>query len=107
MLHTVLISNFSIWWGGHSFGPRLMTDIVPFLCYFVAFNFQLGDAVASWKRQAVAAVVAMFAAVSFLIHAQGALRNPPMAWNATPDNIDQNPSRLFDWSDPQFMRWKM
>jgi hypothetical protein len=25
------------WWGGHSFGPRLMTDVVPFLAYFVTF----------------------------------------------------------------------
>ena len=23
------IAQFSVWWGGHSFGPRLLTDVLP------------------------------------------------------------------------------
>src|SRR5712671_2129428 len=44
VLHWVVVSRFPHWWAGHSYGPRLMTDIVPFLAYFVAFNFE-------WLRQ--------------------------------------------------------
>jgi hypothetical protein len=41
ILHWLLISSFWHWWGGWSIGPRLMTDVVPFLCFFIAFNFDL------------------------------------------------------------------
>ena len=27
----LLVSKWSIWWGGHCYGPRLLTDIVPCL----------------------------------------------------------------------------
>jgi hypothetical protein len=46
--------------------------------------------------------IGVLATASLAIHAQGALRGAPMFWNVLPDNIDQNPSRLWDWSDPQF-----
>jgi hypothetical protein len=36
---------------------------------------------------------------SFMIHAQGALRTCPNFWNALPNNIDQNPARLWDWGE--------
>jgi hypothetical protein len=28
----------------------------------------------------------------------------PNLWNAIPNNIDQHPERLWDWTDLQFMR---
>ena len=31
LLHLYAISNFSIWWAGHSYGYRFITDIVPWL----------------------------------------------------------------------------
>lgn len=31
ILHTLLISSWGMWWGGHSYGPRLMTEMVPFI----------------------------------------------------------------------------
>ncbi len=102
--HLIIVGAASLWWAGHSFGPRFTTDIVPFLVYFTAFNFRLPARFAPRMQVPVSACIAVLALVSMLIHAQGALHVETLVWNATPDNIDQNPSRAWDWTDPQFAR---
>lgn len=92
------------WWGGHCFGPRFMTDVVPFLTYFVIFNFYLPAGASRRAARWLAVSVAIFAAIGVTIHAQGALRSAPASWNRIPNNIDLNLSRLWDWKDPQFLR---
>jgi hypothetical protein len=102
----IAISSVPAWWAGHSYGPRYTTDLIPFLAYFTAFNFRaLAGFTPKW-RAALLTGIGVLAAASLVIHAQGALRSTPMSWNYLPDNIDQNPSRLWDWSDPQFLRTK-
>jgi glycosyltransferase involved in cell wall biosynthesis len=102
--HSIIVGAASMWWAGHSFGPRFMTDIVPFLVYFTAFNFRLLDPFRSRTQTAVSAAVAVLALVSLIINAQGALRQETFAWNVIPNDIDQNTSRAWDWRDPQFAR---
>jgi hypothetical protein len=102
----IAISSVPAWWAGHSYGPRYTTDLIPFLAYFTAFNFRaLAGFTPKW-RAALLTGIGVLAAASLVIHAQGALQSTPMSWNYLPDNIDQNPSRLWDWSDPQFLRTK-
>jgi hypothetical protein len=81
-----------------------MTDIVPFLVYFTAFNFRLPETFRSRAQITLSTAVVVFALVSALIHAQGALRPATWSWNVVPDSIDQDPARLWDWADPQFAR---
>jgi hypothetical protein len=81
-----------------------MSDVLPFLAYFVAFTVQWCVAGRSWGRIAATAGIAGLAAVSMFIHAQGALRSPPHLWNAFPTDIDTHPARLWDWNDLQFTR---
>ena len=95
----IAISLIPAWWAGHSFGPRYMTDLLPFLVYFTAFNFNVA---ASW-RPAVMTAMGVLVAISVAIHAQGALGGGPWRWNATPQDVDFNPSRLWDWRDLQFL----
>ena len=52
VMHWLVVSRFPHWWGGHSYGPRFMTDIVPFLAYFVAFNLEALRKVSGRKRWA-------------------------------------------------------
>jgi len=42
--------------------------------------------------------------VSAFIHGRGARKPDGYLWNVTPVNVDQSPSRLWDWRDPQFLR---
>ena len=72
------------WWAGASFGPRYTTDIVPFMAYFTAFNLQLPSSFGYRARAAAWSGTIALAAVSILIHAQGALRMAPNFWNAIP-----------------------
>jgi hypothetical protein len=91
---TYIIVAWPGWWGGHCFGPRLMTDVVPFLVYFVAFNFHMPAEISQWARTCLSASIAIFAIVGVLIHAQGALRYGPWEWNYIPHNIDNRLPRL-------------
>lgn len=104
VIHFIAISRYPHWWGGHSFGPRLMTDVVPFLCYFVAFNLETMGTMSKIKRRALVGCFVLLAVASVFVHGRGAISSQPWTWNYAPDNVDQNPARLWDWNDPQFAR---
>ena len=100
----VIIVRAPIWWGGHSFGPRFTTDLLPFLVFFTSFTFAHFGKPGNRARMTAISGAVVLAIASLLIHAQGAIRPEPLAWNAVPDNIDNDPARAWDWRDPQFMR---
>ena len=101
---TYIVVAWPGWQGGHFFGPRFMTDVVPFLVYFVMFNFHLPAETNQRASMGLSVSIAIFAMVGVLIHAQGALRRGPWEWNYIPNDIDSNPSRIWEWKDPQFLR---
>jgi len=97
----LIVVYFRIWWGGHSYGPRYFSDVTPFLVFFLI------PALMEWRESpqwTAAAAFAILLAVSGFIHSRGALRNDVYLWNVSPVNVDQNPARLWDWRDPQFLR---
>lgn len=98
------IAAAPMWWGGHSIGPRFTLDLVPFLVYFTSFNFAYFNKLGHHARMATVSATVALAVVSASIHARSAIRIGPLAWNASPDNIDNNPLRAWDWRDPQFAR---
>jgi hypothetical protein len=102
-LHWILVSHLKPWWGGYSFGPRIMSDVLPFLTYFLAFALQWCLSAHSPQRTTVAVCIAGLAAVSIFIHAQGAFHFGPYQWNGDPD-IDTHSARLWNWKDLQFLR---
>lgn len=106
--HWVAISTFPHWWGGDSYGPRLFSDMIPFLVV-------LSLPVLAWMGQAwgrgdrrrlapVAATCAVLAAWSVFVNFQGAWLRSSWCWNNEPTEVDADPSRLWDWRDPQFLR---
>ena len=96
------IAMFSVWWGGHSFGPRLVADVLPALVLGLVPIWP-----AAWgSRLGRALLLATFAA-SVAVEAVGAFHFPsPRAveWNTSPRNVDQAHDRLWDWRDPQLLR---
>jgi hypothetical protein len=104
VLMMTVIAGAPAWWAGHSFGPRFTTDLLPFLAFFMAFNFDWLATLGRHTRQIFICVTAVLAVISFLIHWQGATRFETMLWNIVPENIDQHPDRAWDWRDPQFLR---
>jgi hypothetical protein len=102
VLHTFLLSMYSQqWWGGHSYGPRFFTDMMPLAVFLLIPVLQ------KWRetpRLAPAAVFAALLTISVAIHARGATNFAVHEWNSRPVDVDRQPERAWDWSDPQFLR---
>jgi hypothetical protein len=95
-------SCYSVWWGGHTYGPRYMIDVLPLLVPLAA----AGTGLVSVCR-AARAVAAAALAWSVALAATGAFCYPAERWNSDPSEIDRNHARLWDWRDPQFIRcWR-
>ena len=94
------------WWGGHSYGPRFLVDLVPVLAFL---SVPAVEAVlATGLRRPAAAALCLLAAWSIFVHAQGGLIRQSSCWNTVPDDIDQNRSRAWDLRQPQLLagaRW--
>jgi len=103
VLHWIAISSFPHWWGGHSIGPRLFTDVLPYLAYFLIRPIE--DVLSHLaRRRAAAAGLCLLAAASVLIHWRGATDFRVHGWNDGPPNVDVAPARLWAWTDLQFLR---
>jgi hypothetical protein len=97
--------KWHFWWGGASYGPRLMVDAVPFLVLLM---------VPIWPRTGashlVAAPVVALALFSALVQGIGAFKYDGRAWDepSNAPSVDASPDRLLRWSDSQllfYLRW--
>jgi hypothetical protein len=87
VLDLLLYSRWTMWWGGHSFGYRLLTELAPLLTILLAVG---------WPRiagnRAAVCLFALCLLFSFYAHFLGALV-APSGFN---DDIDLQPSRLWN-----------
>jgi hypothetical protein len=104
VLHWLLISSFRHWFGKHSFGPRLFSDMAPFLVYFFIPVLRTIEPRDRRYTQSLAAALLCCGAISFVIHARGATDIATWYWNGLPVDIDAQPERIWDWDDLQFLR---
>ncbi len=91
-------SKFIVWWGGHGYGPRYLTDAMPFVGLLLAFGFlprkALLDDPAGWKGTPIAAIALLVCSIA--VQAIGAFCWP------SPWTLSGNPPyryRLWSWSD--------
>ena len=89
------------WWAGNTFGPRFMTDTIPLLVVVACPALDRLARAGASSRGAI--LVAAALAWGLVVNAQGAVLRSTTCWNAVPVNIDHKPSRVWDWSDPQFL----
>ncbi len=106
LAHWVVISLFPHWWAGDSYGPRLFTDMVPFLVYL---SLPVLEWLASVSLRGIRYAVAMVACVaaallSLFIHGQMAVFASSHCWNNVPTDVDRDTTKLWNWGDPQFLR---
>lgn len=107
----LIVSGFSHWWGGSSFGPRFMTGLVPWfvLLAILGLNAMLAGretqaAAASsggWKAEATLGFALLL--LSVFINTRGATAHATWLWNQNPLEVDEHPERLWDWRQPQFL----
>ena len=91
-------SKFIVWWGGHGYGPRYLTDAMPFVGLLLAFGFlprkAALDEPASWRRTPFAAIALLVCSIA--VQAIGAFCWP------SPWTLSGNPPyryRLWNWRD--------
>jgi len=107
IMNILLISSWSCWHGGFSYGTRLLTDSVPFLGILFIFVVAAFTKMNQGRMKNVLSVLGIaLIAVSILINGIGACMRTAWLWNSKPGNIDLQQERLWDWSDPQFLRFK-
>jgi hypothetical protein len=102
VVHTLGVSGFpDHWWGGHSYGPRFMSDMIPFLLVLAVPAIAV---IAAEQRRAWSGLAGAALAVSVVANAQGAYLRAAVCWNADPADVDLKPSRVWDWGDAQVTR---
>ncbi|HSR68790.1 MAG TPA: hypothetical protein VLU25_12705 [Acidobacteriota bacterium] len=102
----ISISSHAGWWGGHSYGPRLMTDVLPWVALLGILSTRawLDASQPSRLRRLQLAVLLLLWTASAAIHLAGASCRQTQLWNVHPSDVDHHPHRLWDWSDPPFLR---
>ncbi len=111
VIHLIIISGFPHWWGGHSFGPRFMTGVVPWMVLLAILGVQAmlrsrkeqgpKSSIRSWRIQLVCGSLLLL--MSVIINTLGATSHAAWLWNTRPRGIDEHPERLWDWRQPQFL----
>jgi len=94
----VLYAMYSEWWGGRVFGSRFLDDFAPIL--FVALGW--GTSVGMLGSRIARGIFALMAAWSFVLF-QAAAFLYDKSWDTFPVNVNDDPSKLFNWSDPQWL----
>lgn len=94
----LLYGSYSVWWGGHTYGPRYMMDVLPLLVPLAAAGL------AALRGRAATTLGTVALAWSVVAAATGAFFFPHERWNTDPANVDRHHERLWEWSDPQVVR---
>lgn len=98
ILGIILNSFWGVWWGGHSWGDRLLTDIAVsaiILLYFFYINI---------NNHLLKLVFYLFVIYSVFIQAIGVCCYSNSKWDSYPTNVDYNHDRLWDFIDNPILR---
>ncbi|HEV2386570.1 MAG TPA: hypothetical protein VGS20_04870 [Candidatus Acidoferrales bacterium] len=95
----LVYSKLERWWGGWTFGPRYLTDLLPVLAFFLA---PIWPEIRRRRWLRGAFVVAVAAAI--WVQVVGAYYFPSGDWNTTPVSVDEHPERVWDWPDTELAR---
>jgi Dolichyl-phosphate-mannose-protein mannosyltransferase len=91
LLIILLTAKWINWWGGGSYGPRLLADITPILCLYLYPPVEKAQA-----RPLQKYAIVCLTALSISLHALRVFGGGD--WNGHP-NVDWHPERLWSWTD--------
>ena len=98
MFFLIAYSTYAEWWGGRVFGPRFLDDLAPVLILGLAWAIRSGG----FAHPIMRALLWISAAWSLLIFNAAAFVYD-QKWDTLPVNVNDDPSKLFSWSDPQWL----
>lgn len=98
VLFVVAYATYAEWWGGRVFGPRFLDDLAPVLVVGLAWGVGGG-----WFAYGFMRALLWLSAVWSLVLFNAAALVYDQAWDTLPVNVNDDPSRLFSWADPQWL----
>ena len=97
------VGNFDHWWGGGSFGPRILQFALPIVALLAIVLLREATLRGGVERIAILALCGAIAGWEGFVHINGVISPRGWEWNGRPVNVDVAQQRLWDWSDPQFL----
>ncbi len=85
LAYVLAMGRYAFWWGGESFGPRLLTDALPLLSLLLVPALE-----AIVRRQWLRWAFGLTLAWSVAVQALGAAAWPPSAWYDVRDLTDRS-----------------
>jgi len=104
VVHWLVISSFPDWYGGHCYGPRYFTDVIPYPVYFLVPVIAQLARLRGVLKAGLVSLFTLCVLASLFANGIGAVSRTTEFWNSSPVDIDEAPQRAWDWSDPQFLR---
>jgi hypothetical protein len=103
-LHVAAISSWDQWWGGRSYGPRLLTEVVLALILITVLLWREVSQISSLRTKRIisAGYITLGILGIFINSYQGFYNIYTAQWNAYPDT-GKYPKYFFDWKYPQFL----
>ena len=111
VVHLIVISSPLPPFGGHCYGPRLSTDLVPWfaLLAMLAVKTRLQwrekcpekDSAFRWRAEWALGTFLLVSSIA--LNGIGAMSRDAWQWNNLPVNVDDKPERIWDWQHPQFL----
>ncbi len=103
-LHCSLFSLFNVWWAGHCYGPRYMTDGMPAFIFLINYFVFSAFSTTSLKNTVAIIAFAILSLYSMFVQIVGAFGHGGDGWNAYPLNVDRYHQRLWDTEDTAIKR---
>lgn len=104
-IYIIVLSSYLAWWGGNSYGPRLMLEVVPWFVLLAILgvrSFVKDRSLSIRRRLTTISIAALTLAMGIGANAPGALVQNSINWKSyDEDHLDV----LWDWHDPQFLCW--
>ena len=109
-LHLFAATRGTSWWGGHSFGPRILTELMLPLTLLIACLWYEAKAAWPWRQRRIwVAVYLLLGGTAVFIHSyQGLYNYSTILWNVATQERPVPPftppwGDLFNWRYPQIL----
>ena len=97
---TVASASHPEWWGGNSYGPRLLSDAIPWMVLLAILALAaMPPMLRNIRTRAIAAGAGLLI-ISVMLNAYGAFSSETLLWNFKQRPL---PDAMLDWTRPQFL----
>ena len=98
VIQLILLAAFPNWTGAYTFGPRYMSDLIPYFAVLLFWTLSQGTGRKSFL------VLIPLGVLSCWIHARGVYCPVTFRWNSQPISVTHERSRVWELKDAQPIR---